>query len=201
MRTAFRRDVLTTGQVARICHVAPRTVSKWFDRGQLQGYRIPGSRDRRIPLDQLLTFMRANGIPLTGLDGGAWRVLIIGRAGPDLSAGGAAPPVGLEVRVAANGFEAGVEAQQFRPHVVLVEVDAEESEAVGICRNIRSSQAFGGAKVVAACPNCDAARDGLLRGQGFEATLPAPYSLEDVARLAEELLSEKLNEQGRSWRA
>ncbi|NLE61752.1 MAG: helix-turn-helix domain-containing protein, partial [Planctomycetes bacterium] len=25
------KDVLTTGDVARICNVAPRTVSKWFD--------------------------------------------------------------------------------------------------------------------------------------------------------------------------
>ena len=42
------KEVLTTGEVAKICNVAPRTVSKWFDSGQLQGYRIPGSKDRRI---------------------------------------------------------------------------------------------------------------------------------------------------------
>ena len=59
-----RKDVLTTGQVAKICNVAPRTVSKWFDSGQLRGYRIPGSKDRRIPLGQLVRFMRAHNIPL-----------------------------------------------------------------------------------------------------------------------------------------
>ena len=36
--------VFTTGQVAKICKVAPRTVSKWFDSGRLKGYRIPGSQ-------------------------------------------------------------------------------------------------------------------------------------------------------------
>ena len=41
--------VFTTGQVAKICKVAPRTVSKWFDSGRLKGYRIPGSQDRRNP--------------------------------------------------------------------------------------------------------------------------------------------------------
>ena len=71
------KDVLTTGQVAKICNVAPRTVSKWFDTGQLRGYRIPGSKDRRIPLSQLIRFMRANGIPLNGLDGGTTRVMIV----------------------------------------------------------------------------------------------------------------------------
>src|SRR5947207_1217774 len=43
------KKVFTTGQVAKICKVAPRTVSKWFDSGRLRGYRIPGSQDRRIP--------------------------------------------------------------------------------------------------------------------------------------------------------
>ena len=75
MRT--RKTVLTTGEVARICSVAPRTVSKWFDAGQLRGYRIPGSKDRRIPVEHLLRFMRAHGMPLNGLDNGLKRVLIL----------------------------------------------------------------------------------------------------------------------------
>ena len=57
------KDVLTTGQVSRICNVAPRTVCKWFDSGQLRGYRIPGSRDRRIPLAELIRFMKAHNMP------------------------------------------------------------------------------------------------------------------------------------------
>ena len=31
MLTATESTVYTTGDVARICQVAPRTVSKWFD--------------------------------------------------------------------------------------------------------------------------------------------------------------------------
>src|SRR4051812_28109101 len=46
MATMKIKDVLTTGEVAKICNVAPRTVSKWFDSGALHGYRIPGSKDR-----------------------------------------------------------------------------------------------------------------------------------------------------------
>jgi excisionase family DNA binding protein len=60
-------DVLTTGQVAKICNVAPRTVSKWFDAGELPGYRIPGSRDRRIPFNRLIQFMESNGLPMDGI--------------------------------------------------------------------------------------------------------------------------------------
>jgi two-component system response regulator RpaA len=56
--------VFTTGAVAKICKVAPRTVSKWFDAGRLGGYRIPGSNDRRVPEAELLAFMRREGIPV-----------------------------------------------------------------------------------------------------------------------------------------
>src|SRR5688500_10177760 len=71
------KDVLTTGEVAKICNVAPRTVSKWFDSDALHGYRIPGSKDRRIPLNQLIRFMKQHGMPLNGLMTGSTRVLIV----------------------------------------------------------------------------------------------------------------------------
>ena len=54
--------VFTTGQVAKICKVAPRTVSKWFDSGRLKGYRIPGSQDRRIPREYLIRFLKEHGM-------------------------------------------------------------------------------------------------------------------------------------------
>ena len=55
-------QIFTSGQAARACRVAPRTISKWFDSGQLQGYRMPGSADRRIPRDQFVKFLEANGM-------------------------------------------------------------------------------------------------------------------------------------------
>jgi excisionase family DNA binding protein len=57
IRKAAARGVFTTGQVAKICSVAPRTVSKWFDSGKLSGYRLPGSDDRRIPAHELKRFV------------------------------------------------------------------------------------------------------------------------------------------------
>src|SRR6266850_735778 len=73
------KKVFTTGQVAKICKVAPRTVSKWFDSGRLRGYRIPGSQDRRIPREQLIKFLKEHGMPLGELEEeGLHKILIIG---------------------------------------------------------------------------------------------------------------------------
>src|SRR5205085_5724336 len=73
------KKVFTTGQVAKICKVAPRTVSKWFDSGRLRGYRIPGSQDRRIPREHLIKFLKEHGMPLGELEEEGWhKILIIG---------------------------------------------------------------------------------------------------------------------------
>lgn len=178
------KDVLTTGEVARICHVAPRTVSKWFDSGALKGYRIPGSRDRRIPISGLIAFLRANGMPLDGLDGGVCRVLIVAEApSPDLvRAFGASDR--HEVRVAANGFEAGVLAQQFRPHAVVLDAAGEPEEVAAICRNIKASASFETTKIIAAAPPDPDAEQRLLAA-GFDATVTRPYSFAEVALAVE----------------
>ena len=58
------KSVYTTGEVAQICKVSQQTVIRCFDSGRLNGFRVPGSRFRRIPRDSLLSFMKSNRIPL-----------------------------------------------------------------------------------------------------------------------------------------
>lgn len=57
-------DFLTTGQIATLLGVAPKTVSKWVDSGLLKGFRLPGSMDRRILKIDLDTFCVANQFPV-----------------------------------------------------------------------------------------------------------------------------------------
>src|SRR5262245_37586211 len=108
---ARNKDVLTTGEVARICKVAPRTVTKWFDSGQLHGYRIPGSKDRRIPVNQLVRFMRQNNMPLEGmLNFTKTRILIVDDDTDivDMLRDLLSQQTTYDVQIARNGFEAGV---------------------------------------------------------------------------------------------
>lgn len=72
------QDMYTTGDVAKICHVAPRTVSKWFDEGRIKGFRIPGSQDRRIPRDCLARFLETHEFGFTLSDPSSIRVLCVG---------------------------------------------------------------------------------------------------------------------------
>src|SRR5215469_16816268 len=62
------KTVFSTLEAAKVCRVSEQAVIQSFDSGQLKGYRIPGSRDRRIPRESLLRFMEENGIPSDELD-------------------------------------------------------------------------------------------------------------------------------------
>jgi excisionase family DNA binding protein len=57
-------EVYTTGEAAKICMVSQQTIIRMFDTGGLKGFKVPGSRFRRIPRSNLLTFMRDHNIPL-----------------------------------------------------------------------------------------------------------------------------------------
>lgn len=65
---SYQKNILSMGRVAKICNVAPRTATKWFDSGYLKGYRIPGSNGRRVPRENLVEFLKKHNMPLNGLE-------------------------------------------------------------------------------------------------------------------------------------
>ena len=71
------KTVFTTGEAAEICKVSQQTIIRCFDSGRLKGFRVPGSRFRRIPRDALMAFMKDNGIPPDALDSGKSKVLVV----------------------------------------------------------------------------------------------------------------------------
>lgn len=186
-----RKEVLTTGDVAKICNVAPRTVSKWFDSGQLRGYRIPGSKDRRIPLQQLVRFMRAHGIPLNGIETGQIRVLLVDNESDlvELLKAALREKADCEVQVANGGFEAGAIAQSFRPHVMLVDVDLDDVEPRQICRHVRSNTDLQGTRIIAMQRDLQEGQGQALLQEGFDGFLSKPFEIREVVTAIEEAVS------------
>ncbi len=119
------KKVFTTGQVAKICKVAPRTVSKWFDSGRLRGYRIPGSQDRRIPREQLIKFLKEHGMPLGELEEEEWhKILVIGAEKIFIVRLKELLPEDEDYKyeVANSGFEAGIQAESFHPDTIIIDL-------------------------------------------------------------------------------
>lgn len=183
----FDKEVLTTGEVAKICNVAPRTVSKWFDSGALKGYRIPGSRDRRIPSGELMKFMRAHGIPLEGMTSGRTRVLIVDgeREVVDTLQRILTEQTSYEIRTATSAFSAGMECEKFKPHVVLMDIHLGEADARAFVENIRKSEHLQFTKVVAMSGKLTDGQAQSLRVQGFDSFLKKPFQVRQVVEAIE----------------
>lgn len=137
------KKVFTTGQVAKICKVAPRTVSKWFDSGRLRGYRIPGSQDRRIPREHLLRFLKEHGMPLGELEAEVYHKILVVGAEPDLLADlrdHLRESDNFKIETAASGFEAGIRAESFHPDCIIIDMAIGRIEAGQIAQNLRKSE-------------------------------------------------------------
>ena len=177
-----QKDILTTGEVAKICNVAPRTVSKWFDSGQLRGYRIPGSKDRRIPLAGLIRFMKQHNIPLDGLQSGATRVLLIDTESETLQVlkKVLVEQANYEVEVAHGGFAAGVCAEKFRPHVLFVDMHLQDVKGEDLADLVRNSDDLQMTKVIAVSGKLTDGQAQHLLHNGFDGYLKKPFHVRQV---------------------
>jgi len=177
--------VFTTGQVAKICKVAPRTVSKWFDSGRLKGYRIPGSQDRRIPREYLIKFLKEHGMPLGDLEDEAMaKVLLVGQDQVLIENLKKHLPLerSFKIQIAASGFEAGIQAESFHPDCIVVDYSIGRIDAQQICQNLRRNSEYAETIVIALLPD-DGSQITVDRAHVNE-SFKKPF---DVALLAERL--------------
>jgi excisionase family DNA binding protein len=137
------KSVFTTFEAAKICHVSPLSIINWVNAGRLAAFRTPGGH-RRIRRDDLVRFMRENGMPLPEElreGSGRPRVLVVDdesaireviaehltlRAKP------------YEVMTAANGFEAGRMVASWRPDIVLLDLRMPGLDGFQVCRTIKA---------------------------------------------------------------
>lgn len=186
-----RKDVLTTGQVAEICNVAPRTVTKWFDSGQLKGYRIPGSRDRRIPTGELIRFMKAHDIPTDAVEIGKIRILIIDsdwQAAEDI-AKAIQSKGNFEIQTAQSSFDAGLIAHKLAPHVILINLMAQDVDARQVSKYVHSNEDLSGTKIVAIAANLRESEAHALHEQGFDEVIIKPDDIAHVMQVIQETMA------------
>lgn len=182
------KKVFTTGQVAKICKVAPRTVSKWFDSGRLKGYRIPGSQDRRIPREQLIRFLKEHGMPLGELEEEEWhKVLLIGteKLFNDRIKELLPENEDFKYQLANSGFEAGMLAGNFQPDTIIIDLGLGRAESIQIVARLRADDTHTGTLIVGLASEDEADPEQLTQ-YGFNDIFKKPF---DVALLSEKIRS------------
>jgi len=144
------KQVFTTGEAAEICKVSQQTIIRCFDSGRLEGFRVPGSRFRRIPRAAMLKFMRENDIPTDILEHGPRRILVVDDEEEIVSL--LMEVLGadkrFELRSAATGYDAGMLTESFRPHLIVLDYMLPDLNGDLVCRRVRESEQGGETKII-----------------------------------------------------
>jgi excisionase family DNA binding protein len=144
------KELFTTGEAADICRVSQQTIIRCFDSGRLEGFRVPGSRFRRIPRENLIKFMKDNRIPLETLDSGKKKVLIVDDDTEivELLETVLAKDGRFETKTATSGYEAGIQTQRFRPDCILLDYMLPDVNGNVVCHTIRRNPEFENIKII-----------------------------------------------------
>jgi len=144
------KDLFTTGEAAVVCKVSQQTIIRCFDAGRLDGFRVPGSRFRRIPRQSLIKFMKENAIPLDNIDSGKKKVLIVDDDAEivELIADVLVRDGRFEIKTAFSGYDAGISTQQFRPDLILLDYMLPDINGNVVCQTIRKNPEFENIKII-----------------------------------------------------
>ncbi|MHC4458443.1 MAG: response regulator [Planctomycetota bacterium] len=144
------KELFTTGEAAEICRVSQQTIIRCFDAGRLEGFRVPGSKFRRIPRQSLIKFMKENSIPLDNIDSGKKKVLIVDDDAEivELIADVLVRDGRFEIKTASSGYDAGISTQQFRPDLILLDYMLPDVNGNVVCQTIRKNPEFESIKII-----------------------------------------------------
>src|SRR5512132_1379434 len=190
-RGSTMKTVFTTGEAAEICQVSQQTIIRCFDSGRLRGFRVPGSRFRRIPRDALVQFMKENGIPADNLDSGKHKILVVDDDPEivELFVDVLERDGRFEVKTAGTGYDAGILTQEFMPDLVILDYMLPDINGNVVCQTIRKNPNFEHMKIiiVSGVVNQDEIND-LLKA-GADEFIKKPFNIEKVIEKIGELLA------------
>ncbi|MDZ4829343.1 MAG: response regulator [Phycisphaerae bacterium] len=183
------KQVFTTGEAADICKVSQQTIIRCFDSGRLNGFRVPGSRFRRIPRLELVRFMRMNEIPLDSLGDDRRRILVVDDD-PQIIAlvEDCLKGERFEVRSAATGYDAGILTEQFRPDIILLDYMLPDINGSVVCDRIRGNLEYTGTRIIFVSGVADDEEVQRLLKSGADAFVRKPFRADDLLRTIERLL-------------
>ena len=184
------KTVFTTGEAAKICKVSQQTIIRCFDSGQLRGFRVPGSRFRRIPREALFRFMKDNSIPTDALESGRRRILIVDddQAVVDLIAEVLSNDARFESKTVNNGFGAGMLAKEYRPDLIILDVMLPDINGQAVCELIRQDPTMSDIKIICISGMVEEEKIDELKTAGADDFLHKPLDIDELIRRVSRLL-------------
>ncbi len=182
------KSVYSTGEVAQICKVSQQTVIRCFDAGKLKGFRVPGSRFRRITREGLIQFMKDNEIPLDQLESGKKKVLVVDDepAIIEMLVELLERDGRFEVRTANTGFDAGVVAGEFQPDIIVLDYMLPDINGNVVCRTVRANPNLEHVKIIIVSGVVNRDEIDSLLADGAQEFIKKPFEIDQlIGKIAE----------------
>jgi len=185
------KQVFTTGEAAEVCQVSQQTIIRCFDAGRLHGFRVPGSRFRRIPREALIRFMKDNDIPVDRLEGSKRRILVVDDDEQivELFQDVFERDGRFEVRTAATGYDAGVMTHEFRPDLMILDYMLPDVNGNVVCQTVRKNEAMADMKSIIVSGVVNRSEIDDLLQAGADEFVQKPFNLDDLMGRIEQLLA------------
>ena len=184
------KSVFTTGEAADICNVSQQTIIRCFDAGRLKGFRVPGSKFRRIPREALVSFMKQNGIPADGLGGGQAKVLVVDDDPEivELLCDVLDRDGRFSVKTAATGYQAGLLTSQFQPDLILLDYMLPDVNGNLVCQTIKNNEKLAATRVIVVSGVIRREEIDGLMAAGADDFIGKPFNIDDlVGKIAKAL--------------
>jgi DNA-binding response OmpR family regulator len=126
--------------------------------------------------------MKENGIPTDALDSGQREVLLVD---DDLDLvevvkGGLEEDGRFTVRVANNGFDAGMMIKEYRPDIIVLDVMLPDINGREVCAKVRSDNSLEDVRIICISGMVEADKIDELKGAGADDFLQKPFEVEEL---------------------
>lgn len=192
-------------EVADICGVVNQTAINWIRNGFLKAFTTPGGQ-YRVYLDDLLEFLSSRGMRIPpeladkGDEGPLWqRILIVDddeTINTLLKKFFARKLPTWEVRQAFDGFEAGTLLSEWKPGIVLLDINLPGVDGHKLCQRIKSGAASVTPVVIAITGLTDAGVEESIMREGADAFFSKPLDLDKLKDKVEALAAARQGKGG-----
>lgn len=137
---------LKPSEIAQYCDVHQRTVSRWIANGQLKGHKLPGRGNYRVLVEDFITFLHKQRMPMPELfdtqaieqTTGKKRILIIDdEAAMRNAVRRVLQSTQYDIISAQDGFQAGVKVIAEQPDLIILDLSMPGLDGFDVIQFIR----------------------------------------------------------------
>jgi len=184
-------DILTVFKASKYCNVSPKSIINWIESGHIEAYKTVGGH-RRIKMSDLENFMKKQGIPIPEDEIADERIRILVVDDDPIIVETIVQALeedeyDYEVISASDGFEAGIQVNHFKPHLLILDIMMPDIKGYEVCKKIKSGEDTKDTKIIVLSAYLDDEKFEKMKENGadvcFSKPLPLPQLKEEVARL------------------